>query len=103
MSTVPSSEPSSAPTPPIAKQVPTERTHHGDTVIDPYAWLHDKQNPEVIAYLNAENTWTDANLDAFLKGPADFAPGTKMFIQPLSDEDRAAVIEYLKTLKAPGP
>jgi len=47
------------------------------------------------------DTWTDANLDAFLKGPADFAPGTRMFIQPLADEDRAAVIEYLKTLKAP--
>jgi cytochrome c len=45
------------------------------------------------------DTWTDANLDAFLKGPADFAPGTRMFIQPLSDEDRAAVIDYLKTLK----
>lgn len=49
------------------------------------------------------DTWTDANLDAFLKSPADFAPGTKMFIQPLSDEDRAAAIEYLKTLKAPAP
>jgi cytochrome c len=47
------------------------------------------------------DTWTDANLDTFLKGPADFAPGTRMFIQPLSDEDRAAVIEYLKTLKPP--
>ena len=39
--------------PPIAKQVPTERTHHGDTVIDPYAWLTDPKDPEVIAYLEA--------------------------------------------------
>ena len=60
MSTVPSPEPSSAPTPPIAKQVPTERTHHGDTVIDPYAWLADPKDPEVIAYLEAENAYTEA-------------------------------------------
>ena len=60
MSTVPSPEPSSAPTPPIAKKVPTERTHHGDTVIDPYAWLADPKDPEVIAYLEAENAYTEA-------------------------------------------
>ena len=47
-------------TPPIAKQVPTERTHHGDTVIDPYAWLADPKDPEVIAYLEAENAYTEA-------------------------------------------
>src|SRR5580704_15391466 len=46
--------------PPIAKQVPTERTHHGDTVIDPYAWLADPKDPEVIAYLEAENAYTEA-------------------------------------------
>ena len=51
----------SVPTPPIAKQVPTERTHHGDTVIDPYAWLADPKDPEVIAYLEAENAYTEAS------------------------------------------
>ncbi len=51
---------STAPTPPIAKQVPTERIHHGDTVIDPYAWLTDPKDPEVIAYLEAENAYTEA-------------------------------------------
>lgn len=44
-------------------------------------------------------TWTDANLDAFLKAPAAFAPGTKMLISVPSDENRAALIGYLKTLK----
>src|ERR1700759_3807985 len=63
MSTVPSTESSSAPTPPIAKQVPTERTHHGDTVTDPYAWLANPKDPEVIAYLEAENAYTDALTD----------------------------------------
>jgi oligopeptidase B len=47
--------------PPTAKQVPSTRTHHGDTVIDPYAWLADKNNPETIAYLEAENAYTEAS------------------------------------------
>jgi oligopeptidase B len=51
---------STEPIPPVAKQVPTTRTHHGDTVTDPYAWLADPKDPEVIAYLEAENAYTDA-------------------------------------------
>ena len=43
-------------------------------------------------------TWTDANLDSFLSGPARFAPGTKMSVS-LAAADRTAVIDYLKTLK----
>src|SRR5579863_225421 len=48
--------------PPIARRNPVEHVIHNDRRIDPYAWLHDKQNPEVIAYLNAENAYTDAIL-----------------------------------------
>jgi cytochrome c len=43
--------------------------------------------------------WTDANLDAYLKGPAAFAPGTKMLISVGAEPSRKAIIEYLKTLK----
>jgi cytochrome c len=43
--------------------------------------------------------WSDDNLNAFLKGPAAFAPGTKMFATVPSDENRAAIVDYLKTLK----
>ena len=46
-------------TPPVAKKVPTERTHHGDTVIDPYEWLRAKDNPEVVEHLKAENAYTE--------------------------------------------
>jgi oligopeptidase B len=46
--------------PPSAKQVPHERTFHGDTVIDEYAWLADKDDPDTIAYLTAENAYTAA-------------------------------------------
>src|SRR5215467_3362873 len=48
------------PQPPAANRIPTERTHHGDTVIDEYAWLADKQNPDTIAFLEAENAYTEA-------------------------------------------
>lgn len=44
-------------------------------------------------------TWTDANLDAYLKAPTQFAPGTKMMISVAPDENRKAIIGYLKTLK----
>lgn len=43
--------------------------------------------------------WTDANLNAFLKNPPAFAPGTKMMIAVPNDQNRAAIIGYLKTLK----
>ncbi|MDD0859345.1 hypothetical protein NHF46_19770 [Arthrobacter alpinus] len=45
--------------PPVAKKVPTERTHHGDTFVDNYEWLREKENPEVVAHLNAEQAYTD--------------------------------------------
>ncbi|MEU4316749.1 S9 family peptidase [Nocardia sp. NPDC024068] len=45
---------------PTAKTVPWEREHHGDRFVDEYEWLRDKENPEVIAYLEAENAYTEA-------------------------------------------
>jgi oligopeptidase B len=48
--------------PPVARREPVERVLHGDRRIDHYAWLGEKENPEVIAYLNAENAYTDAVL-----------------------------------------
>lgn len=46
--------------PPVAPRRPSTRTHHGDTFTDPYAWMRDKTDPEFVAYLNAENAFTDA-------------------------------------------
>ncbi len=48
-------------TPPVAKTVPAERTRHGDTVIDEYAWLRDRSDPDTLAYLTAENEYTQAH------------------------------------------
>jgi len=44
---------------PIAQRVPLVRTHHGDTLIDEYAWLENKDDPAVRAYLTAENEYTE--------------------------------------------
>ncbi len=33
---------------------------HGAVRVDPYYWLRDRENPEVIDYLNAENAYTEA-------------------------------------------
>ncbi|WP_089296090.1 S9 family peptidase [Actinoplanes regularis] len=46
--------------PPTARLAPSERTHHGDTVTDEYAWLMNKEDPATIAHLEAENAWTEA-------------------------------------------
>jgi oligopeptidase B len=48
--------------PPVARREPVEHLLHGDRRVDHYAWLRYKENPEVIAYLKAENAYTDAIL-----------------------------------------
>ncbi len=35
---------------------------HGDDRIDEYAWLRDRDDPDVIAHLTAENAWTERSL-----------------------------------------
>src|SRR5467141_5150922 len=50
------------PKPPVARREPVEHGLHGDRRVDHYAWLRHKENPEVIAYLRAENASTEAIL-----------------------------------------
>lgn len=47
-------------TPPVAKIEPKVLTTHGDTRTDNYFWLRERSNPEVMAYLEAENKYTAA-------------------------------------------
>ncbi len=42
---------------PQAKKVPKELTIHGDTRTDNYYWLNQREDPEVIAYLESENAY----------------------------------------------
>lgn len=52
----------SLPTPPKAAIRPHEMTVHGYTRVDNYYWLNERENPEVIAYLEAENQYEEACL-----------------------------------------
>ena len=45
---------------PVAKKISKELKIHNDIRVDNYYWLNDRENPEVIDYLNAENAYTKA-------------------------------------------
>jgi oligopeptidase B len=59
-----SSEPSAldpqAGPPPVADKRPKTITVHGDSRVDDYFWLNDKDDPHVMAYLKAEDAYADA-------------------------------------------
>ena len=48
---------------PIAKKVEHITEIHGDRLSDDYFWLREKENPEVIAHLNAENAYKEEQLN----------------------------------------
>src|SRR5580765_5482320 len=48
------------PAPPIAKKIAKVTELNGHKLVDNYAWLREKSNPQVKAYLEAENAYTDA-------------------------------------------
>jgi oligopeptidase B len=70
------------PKPPVAKVVPKASEIHGERRVDDYAWLREKQNPDVRAYLEAEN----AHADAVMKP-------TEAFQQALYEEMLARIQE----------
>jgi oligopeptidase B len=45
---------------PLAEREPVEHVIHGDRRVDHYAWMKNKKDPRVKAYLEAENAYTDA-------------------------------------------
>ncbi|MFN3529579.1 MAG: S9 family peptidase [Bacteroidia bacterium] len=47
------------PQAPVAQKIPTELNMHGHTRVDNYYWLNERENPEVIDYLNAENDYKE--------------------------------------------
>jgi len=48
-----------AVTPPVAKKVHTEKTVNGKTLVDDYAWMRERSNPDVKAVLEAENAYAE--------------------------------------------
>ncbi len=47
--------------PPVAERRPVTSVHHGHERIDEFEWLRAKESPEVLAHLEAENTYTQAS------------------------------------------
>ena len=47
---------------PVARVVPKIDTIHGDVIEDDYFWLREKNNPDVMTYLEAENAYTAAGM-----------------------------------------
>jgi oligopeptidase B len=69
-------------TPPVAKKIPKVDTLHGDIRQDDYFWLREKDNPDVLAYLRAENAYTD-----------EVTAGSKAFQESLYQEMLARIKE----------
>lgn len=67
---------------PIAKIIPHTIEKHGDIRVDNYFWMKDRDHPDVIDYLNAENTYCDAKMEH-----------TKNFQKDLFDEMKARIKE----------
>ena len=68
--------------PPIAKKIPHQLEAHNDKRIDNYFWMKDREHPEVIDYLNAENDYCEAQM-----------AHTKRFQQDLFEEMKARIKE----------
>ncbi len=68
--------------PPIAKIIPFELQKHGNVRIDNYYWLNDRENPEVIDYLNKENEYYQKSTEH-----------TKPFQKELFEEMKARIKE----------
>ncbi len=53
----------SLPAPSVARRDPHTTTLHGHTLTDDYGWLREKESEEVLDYLRAENSYTDAVME----------------------------------------
>src|ERR1700752_5416202 len=62
----------------MVKKIPTRFEEHGHVRIDDYYWLRERDNPEVIAYLNAENEYAEKQM-----------ANTKVFEEKLFEEIKA--------------
>jgi len=67
---------------PVAAIKPTHLEQHGDVRTDNYFWLNERENPEVIAYLNEENAYYEQN-----------TAHTKAFQKDLFEEMKARIKE----------
>ena len=67
--------------PPVARKDPHSLPLHGQTLQDDYAWLREKESPETLAYLTAENAFTAAVMEP---------------LQPLMDTLYAEMLSHIQ-------
>ena len=67
--------------PPVAKRVPHVMGIHGHERTDEYFWLKERENQEVIDYLNAENDYTKAVMADYQAGVDQIFEETKARIK----------------------
>ena len=76
---------------PMAAKKPVELEKHGDVRIDNYYWLKERDNPEVIEYLEKENAYTESIL-------GEHAAFEKRLIEEMksriAQQDQSAPIQY---------
>jgi len=70
------------PVAPVVEKKPHELEMHGDVRVDDYYWLRERSNPEVVAYLEAENTYTEAVMAPTEELQAQLFEELKNRIQP---------------------
>lgn len=58
--------------PPVASVIPKQLICHSDVRVDNYYWLRERDNPEVIAYLEAENRYTEQIMEPFKELQQEF-------------------------------
>ncbi len=81
------------PDPPAAPRRPHRLEAHGDERVDDWYWMANRDDPEVITYLEAENAYTEAALG-----------GTAKLQEALFEEIKARVVETDATAPSPhGP
>ncbi|OMP30617.1 S9 family peptidase [Mangrovimonas sp. DI 80] len=68
--------------PPVAKRIPKELKIHGDVRLDDYFWLNQREDQEVLDYLNAENAYCD-----------ELTAHTKEFQEHLFEEMKSRIKE----------
>lgn len=78
-------------TPPIAKIVPHKLEKHGHERIDNYYWLREREDQEVIDYLNAENDYLKAEMKPYQAGVDKIFEETKARIK---QDDSSVPYEY---------
>ncbi|MGM5631556.1 S9 family peptidase [Apibacter raozihei] len=76
---------------PKVKKIPKTLSIHNDTRIDNYYWLNDRENPEVIKYLEQENAYTQEQMQSTQKLQNDLFAEMKSRIK---EEDESAPYKF---------